>query len=195
MRVLISGAGGLIGGAVSALLRERGHQVSALARDPQRAKPGDVPWQPHRMLEAAQIAPFDAIVHLAGRPLATRWTEGIKAEIRDSRVAPTAMLAQAVLRAFQQSGTPQALICASAMGYYGSRGDGELTEESEPGMGFLAELCRDWEAAAQPAAMAGVRVANLRTGLVLSPAGGALATMLPGFRLGVAGALGGGRQW
>jgi uncharacterized protein len=189
MRVLVSGAGGLIGRAVSARLRAHGHQVGALVRDPRRVRPGDLVWQPHLPMEAAPLADFDAIVHLAGKPVAARWNDCVKREIRDSRVDGTANLAKAAAQAFSAVGRPQALICASAMGYYGNRGDEELTEESRPGLGFLADVCRQWESAA------GVRVANLRTGLVLSPDGGALTSMLPGFRLGVAGALGSGRQW
>jgi hypothetical protein len=195
MKVLVSGAGGLIGREVSSLLHGRGYEVHSLLRDPARLRTGDVLWQPALPLEAAQIAGFDVIVHLAGRPVATLWTEQTKAEIRDSRVQGTATLARAAAEAFQQNGKPHALICSSAIGYYGSRGDEELTEESEVGMGFLAEVCRDWERAAQPAATAGVRVAHLRTGVVLSTAGGALAKMLPAFRFGVAGKFGDGRQW
>jgi uncharacterized protein (TIGR01777 family) len=127
--------------------------------------------------------------------VATLWTEQAKAEIRSSRVVGTAGLAQAAAQTFVRTGKPRALICGSAIGYYGSRGDEELEEESEPGLGFLAEVCRDWEAAAQPAAMAGVRVAHMRSALVLDTEGGALAKMLPAFRLGVAGKLGSGRQW
>jgi uncharacterized protein len=195
MRVLISGAGGLIGQAVSALLRARRHQVCALVRDPRKARDGDLLWQPSHPLEAAQLAGFDAIVHLAGRPVAARWTETVKAEIRNSRVEGTANLARAAAQALLESGKPRVLICSSAIGYYGSRGDEVLVEESEAGMGFLAEVCRQWEDAAQPAAMAGVRVAHMRTSLVLGTAGGALAKMLPAFRLGVAGRLGSGGQW
>lgn len=195
MKVLVSGASGLIGQEVCSLLNARQHEVHALVRDPARLHDGDVLWQPTAPLEAASIADFDVIVHLAGRPVATVWTEKAKAEIRGSRVEGTASLAKAVAQAFQQSGNPRALICSSAIGYYGSRGDDELTEESGAGVGFLAELCRDWESAAQPAAKAGVRVAHLRTALVLDRAGGALAKMLPAFRFGVAGKLGSGRQW
>lgn len=195
MKVLVSGASGLIGQAVSSVLRAREHEVHALVRDPARLRGDDVLWQPASPLDAARIAGFDVIVHLAGRPVATLWTEKTKAEIRGSRVEGTATIAGAVAEAFQQGGKPHALICSSAIGYYGSRGDDELTEESEAGLGFLAEVCRDWERAAKPAAMAGVRVAHLRTGLVLSTAGGALAKMLPPFRFGVAGKLGSGRQW
>jgi uncharacterized protein len=195
MKVLISGAGGLIGKAVSDLLRERQHEVFALVRDGRKARRGDLLWQPDHPLEAVQLAGFDAIVHLAGRPVAARWTESVKAEIRESRVKGTANLARASAEAMQASGKPRILICASAVGYYGSRSDEELVEESEPGLGFLPEVCRQWESAAQPAAMAGMRVAQMRTGVVLSPTGGALAAMLPAFRLGVAGKLGSGRQW
>ncbi len=195
MKVLISGSSGLIGQAVSSMLRERGHEVHALVREPAKLGSGDVLWQPGSPLDAARIAGFDAIVHLAGRPVATHWTEAVKAEIRGSRVEGTATIAAAAAQAFQQGGKPHALISSSAIGYYGSRGDEVLTEESEAGQGFLAEVCRAWESAANPAAMAGVRVAYMRTGLVLSPAGGALAKMLPAFRFGVAGRLGNGRQW
>jgi uncharacterized protein len=195
MNVLISGAGGLIGQAVSAQLRARGHRVSALVRDPQRARPGDLLWQPARPVDPAQLAVFDAIVHLAGSPVAVRWTAAAKAEIRNSRVQGTANLAQAAAQARQQGGKPSVLICASAIGYYGNRGGEDLVEDSAPGLGFLAEVCCQWEAAAQPAAMAGVRVVHMRSSLVLSPSGGALAKMLPVFRLGAAGMLGSGRQW
>jgi uncharacterized protein (TIGR01777 family) len=195
MQVLISGANGLIGHELSALLRTRRHEVHGLVRDPSKAMPGDVLWHPATPLAPAQIAAFDAIVHLAGRPVATFWSEKAKAEIRSSRIDGTKSLATAAALAFQQSGKPQALICSSAIGYYGSRGDEELVEESEAGLGFLAGVCQQWESATQPAAMAGVRVAHLRTSLVLSTAGGALAKMLPAFRLGMAGRLGSGRQW
>jgi uncharacterized protein (TIGR01777 family) len=195
MKVLISGAGGLIGRAVSAWLNARQHQVLALVRDPRKARPGDVLWQPARPVEPAQLAAFDAIVHLAGSPVAVRWTEAAKAEIRNSRVEGTANLARATAQAWQQSGKPGVLICGSAIGYYGNRGDEVLVEESAPGLGFLAEVCRQWEDAALPAAMAGVRVVHMRTSLVLAASGGALAKMLPAFRLGVAGKLGSGHQW
>jgi hypothetical protein len=195
MRVLISGASGLIGREVSALLREGGHEVHSLVRDAAKSAPGDVVRHPSKALDARQISTFDVILHLAGRPVATLWTEKAKQEIRNSRVKGTASLTSAVVEAFRSTGRPRALICSSAIGYYGSRGDEELVEESEPGLGFLAEVCRDWEAAAHPAAMAGVRVVHMRTSLVLSAEGGALAKMLPAFRLGVGGKLGSGRQW
>jgi hypothetical protein len=195
MKVLISGASGLIGREVSQLLKERGHQVNSLARDGAKSASGDVSWHPSQPLAPRLIGGFDAIIHLAGRPVATIWTEKAKDEIRRSRVEGTATLATAVAESYLATGRPGALICSSAIGYYGSRGDEELVEESEPGFGFLAEVCRDWEAAATPAAVSGVRVVHMRTSLVLSADGGALAKMLPAFRLGVAGRLGSGHQW
>jgi hypothetical protein len=195
MKVLVSGSSGLIGRELSTLLNAQQHEVHSLVRDPAKAREGDVLWDPASPLEAAPIAEFDVIVHLAGRPVATMWTDKTKSEIRSSRVAGTASLARAAAEAFQHSGKPRALICGSATGYYGSRGSEELAEESEAGLGFLAEVCREWESAAQPAALAGVRVAHMRTSVVLDPKGGALAKMLPLFRFGLAGKLGSGRQW
>jgi uncharacterized protein (TIGR01777 family) len=195
MKVLISGASGLIGREVSSRLYAQRHEVHSLVRDRAKAGRGDVIWNPATPLDAAQISEFDVIVHLAGKPVATLWTKKTKDEIRRSRVKGTATIAEAAALAFQQSGKPRVLICGSAIGYYGDRGDGELTEESGAGLGFLAEVCRDWEAAARPAAMAGLRVAHMRTSLVLDTKGGALAKMLPAFRLGLAGKLGSGRQW
>ncbi len=195
MKVLISGATGLIGREVSARLRQQGHQVSCLVRNATRATTNDLVWWPSQPLPAAALANYDAIIHLAGRPVATTWTTKARQEIRDSRVLGTANLAAAAAEAFRSNGTPHTMICASAIGYYGSRGDEELLEESTPGMGFLADVCRQWEDAAKPAIEAGIRVAQLRTSIVLSPAGGALKQMLPIFRLGLGGRLGSGRQW
>jgi hypothetical protein len=195
MKALVSGANGFLGREICRLLATHQYDVHGLVRDPAKLRTGDVLWQPAAPLEAAQISGFDVIVHLAGRPVATRWTESAKAEIRSSRVLGTANLARAAAAAFLQCGKPHALISSSAIGYYGNRGDEELVEESEAGLGFLAEVCREWESAAQPAAMAGVRVAHMRTALVLDTEGGALAKMLPAFRFGVAGKLGSGRQW
>jgi len=195
MKVLISGSSGLIGRRLSALLSAQRHMVYGLVRNPAKAAPGDIVWQPDKPLEAARIAEFDVIIHLAGRPVATLWTDKSKAEIRRSRVEGTATIARAAAQSFLNDGKPRALICGSAIGYYGSRGDEELMEDSEAGLGFLAAVCLDWETAAQPAAMAGVRVAHLRTSLVLDAQGGALAKMLPAFRLGLAGKLGSGHQW
>jgi len=185
----------MIGTAIGALLESQGHEVLRLARDPKRARPGDVRWQPGSPLNPAALAGFDVVVHLAGRPVAALWTKQTKSEIRSSRVEGTANLAQGVAQSFLANGKPRALVGSSAIGYYGSCGDERLTEECEAGLGFLAEVCRDWEGAASAAAMAGVRVAQMRTGLVLDADGGALAKMLPLFRLGLAGKLGSGRQW
>ena len=176
--------------------RRGGTRSRALVRDPRKARPGDVLWQPARPLDAAQLAAFDAIVHLAGSPVAVRWTAAAKAEIRNSRVQGTANLAQAAAQARQAERQPEGARSAprpSAITAIAA--DEELVEDSAPGLGFLAEVCRQWEDAAHPAAMAGVRVVHMRSSLVLSPSGGALAKMLPAFRLGAAGMLGGGRQW
>jgi uncharacterized protein len=195
MKVLISGASGLIGRSVCSLLQARQHEVFRMVRDPARAGRGDVVWQPASQLNPADIADFDVIVHLAGKPVATLWTPQTKAEIRSSRVLGTRTISEAAAEAFKQRGKPHALICSSASGYYGNRGDEELVEDSEEGLGFLAEVCREWEEAAEAAAMAGVRVAHMRTSIVLDAKGGALAEMLPAFRFGVAGMLGSGKQW
>ena len=204
MKVLVSGASGLIGQETCALLQAQGHEVRSLVRgldrtpessNSENATGGHVVWNPAAPLDSAKLADVDVILHLAGRPVATRWSAKAKREIRESRVRGTENLARAAAEAFRATGNPRALICSSAIGYYGSRGDEELTEDDEPGLGFLAEVCRAWEEATHPAAIAGVRVAHLRTSLVLSPKGGALAKMLPAFRLGVAGKLGSGRQW
>ena len=171
MKVAITGAGGLIGGALSAALRARGHQVLAVPRD----VPG--------------LGGADAVVHLGGAPIGVRWTAARKRAIRDSRVTGTRRVVEAIARAVP---APNVLVCASAIGYYGNRGDEELTEASPPGSDFLAQVVREWE---QAALAAPVRSVQLRFGIVLSAHGGALARMLPAFRLGVGGRLGSGAQW
>ena len=195
MNVLVSGASGLIGREVCSLLSAKGHGVRHLVRSASAMRPGDVVWNPGQPLDPALLAGCDAILHLAGRNVGTYWTDEARREILDSRVLGTRSLAQAAAHAYRETGAPRAMICASAIGYYGSRGDEPLTEESEGGLGFLADVCNQWEEAALPAAMAGVRVAHLRTSIVLSPEGGALAKMLPAFKMGVAGKLGSGHQW
>ena len=197
MKVLISGAGGLIGRAVSALLqRARARGLRAWCATRRRRAPATCCGSRRTRWTPAQLAGFDAIVHLAGRPVATLLDgDGQGGDPRQPGARERPTWRRRRRRHSGRDGRPRALICGSAIGYYGSRGDEELVEESEPGLGFLAEVCRQWESAAQPAAMAGVRVAHMRTSLVLSPAGGALAKMLPAFRLGVAGRLGSGRQW
>ncbi|MCS6851549.1 MAG: TIGR01777 family oxidoreductase [Gemmataceae bacterium] len=194
MNVLVSGSHGLIGSALVPLLTSGGHRVRRLVRVPAQAEGDAIAWDPERgLLDAAQLAGIDAVVHLAGENIASgRWTAAKKLRIRDSRVGPTRRLCEALARG---TPPPRVLVSASAIGYYGSRGDELLTEESPPGSGFLATVCLDWERATQPARDAGIRVVNLRIGVVLSPAGGALAQMLLPFRLGVGGTIGDGHQF
>ncbi len=193
MRVLISGASGLIGTALRPALAGAGHTSSALVR---RAPANDeVQWHPGQPLDPQALAGFDAIVHLAGKNISGRWTEKFKREVRESRVQGTQTLATAAAESFRRTGTPRVLVAASATGYYGNRGDEELTEDSKPGSGFLSEVCEEWEAAANPAARAGVRVVNIRIGVVLAKHGGALPAMLPAFRFGLGGPVGDGRQY
>jgi uncharacterized protein (TIGR01777 family) len=191
MKVLVTGASGLIGGALCAALASDGHQVVRLVRRPPQGT-AEAQWDPL----AVNPAPFeggDAVVHLAGENIAGgRWSAARKSRIVNSRVQGTETLATSLARTNQR---PKVLVSASAIGYYGSRGDEVLTEASAAGAGFLAETCRQWEAATQPAVAAGIRVVLVRTGLVLSPRGGALAKMLTPFRLGVGGRVGTGRQW
>jgi len=192
LKVLLSGASGFIGTALGAALRAAGHQVTPLVRA-QPAPAGAVSWDPQRgEIDAVALAGHDAAIHLAGEPIAARWTADRKQHILESRVQSTRLLAGALARLAPR---PRVLVCASAIGYYGDRGDELLREESAPGTDFLAGVCREWEAACAPAAQAGIRVINLRTGIVLSTKGGALPKMLPPFRLGVGGVLGSGRQW
>jgi uncharacterized protein len=193
MRVLVSGAGGLIGRSLVPALRESGHQVSRLVRSPVGASPGDIAWSPERgSLDAAALEGVDGVVHLAGEPILGRWTAAKRARIRDSRVAGTALLARTLAGLAR---TPGVLVIITGSGYYGDRGDEVLTEDSTRGSGYLAEVCREWEAAAAPAAQAGVRVVYLRTGLVLARGGGLLGTLLLPFRLGLGGPIGQGRRY
>ena len=190
--VAISGATGLIGSAFAAHLRAKGHTVRRLVRSGER-QPGDIPWDPARgVLDARDLEGTEAIVHLAGAPIAQRWTDARKREILESRLTGTAVIARAVS---ELDTKPRVMLSGSAIGYYGNRGDEQLDERSTPGSDFLAGVVRAWEAAAEPAAAAGVRVVLLRTGIVLSPDGGALEKMLLPFKLGVGGPMGGGRQW
>ncbi len=193
MRVLISGASGLLGRALTGALQAAGHQPVALVRRAPRA--GEMQWDPNQPLDPANLAGSDAVVHLAGRNIAGRWTEQFKREVLDSRVRGTLTLATAVAAGYRQTGQPRIFLCASGAGYYGNRGDEVLTEESPAGRGFLAEVCRQWEAASNPASEAGARVVNLRTGVVLARDGGALKPMLPPFKLGLGGRVGSGQQY
>lgn len=192
MNILVSGASGLIGSALVPALAARGHQVRRLVRDD--AGEDDVLWRPERgEIDGARLAGFDAVVHLAGENIADgRWTAEKKRRIVESRCKGTRLLCEALARL---PAPPKTLACASAVGFYGSRADEWLDEESAVGSGFLAEGCREWEAATRPAIERGIRVVHLRTGFVLSARGGGLARMLVPFRLGIGGVLGSGKQW
>ena len=192
MRVIISGASGLIGTALGASLRADGHDVVALVRRP--AADGEIRWDPARgELSADALAGADAVVHLAGAGIGDhRWTDAYRTEILDSRVRSTTLLAERIAECSQR---PPVLLSGSAIGFYGASDDRQLDEHSPAGSGFLADVCRQWEAATAPAEAAGVRVVHLRTGIVLTPKGGALKKMLPLFRLGGGGPFGNGRQW
>ena len=196
MKVLVSGGRGLIGTALAADLLAAGHHVVPLVR-PGAATAGAVGWDPaagtvdRRAL--ADRGPYAAVVHLAGAGIGDRrWSAARRAELRARRVGPPAALAGAL---GSLDPAPAVLVSASAVGVYGDRGDEELTEQSPPGSGFLAEVCQAWEAATAPAAAAGIRVVTLRSGVVLTPGGGALGKQLALFRLGLGGRLGNGRQY
>jgi uncharacterized protein len=193
MRVLISGASGFLGTALSRQLRVEGQESRALVRH--QAHGNEVHWDPKQPLDPAKLAACDAVVHLAGKTIAGRWTEQFKREVLESRVHGTQTLASAVAESFSSTGNPRVFISASGIGYYGDRGDELLTEESAAGTGFLAEVSRQWEAATAPAGDAGVRVVCLRIGVVLAPGGGALKPMLPPFKFGLGGRTGSGRQY
>lgn len=191
MRILITGASGFLGRGLAKYLGERGHAIVPLVRG--SAGTGRAFWNPDRdQIDLAPADALDAVIHLAGENIAQRWNERAKERIYQSRVRGTALLCRAVAGLARR---PQVLLCASGTGYYGSRGDEILDENSSLGAGFLAKVCQDWEAACEPARAAGIRVVNLRFGLVLHPKGGALAKMLPAFRLGLGGKLGSGKHY
>jgi len=196
MQAVVTGATGLIG---RALMRKLGPRVAVLSRDDGRAQRLLVGAKPHRWAPEGGPAPVEAlrgadvVFNLAGEPAADgRWTAGKKRRIRDSRVVGTRHLVEGLAALDER---PQVLVSASAVGYYGDRGDELLDERSSPGQDFLAEVCIDWEREAMAAERLGMRVVCVRIGVVMSPAGGALAKMLPAFRLGAGGRLGSGRQW
>ena len=193
MRVLISGASGLVGRALADRLVSAGDTVQVLVRRRPEESKGEIGWDIDAgVLETSRLHGVDAVVHLAGKPIASRWTEETKQAIRDSRVRGTRLLAEAVAELPLK---PSVFISASAVGFYGSRGDESLDETSAVGEGFLADVCRQWEEASRPAQDAGIRTVQLRSGLVLSRAGGMLARVLPHFRMGAGGVVGSGRQW
>ena len=192
MRVAITGAGGLIGRALRTRLEADGHEVISVGRY-RASNPPDVRWSvPHRQLNGRALENLDAVVHLAGEPVAGKWTLDKMQAIRSSRVDGTRLLAATLANLNKK---PSVLISASAIGYYGDRGDEVLDESSAQGEGFLAEVCDAWERAAQPARAVGIRVVHPRLGVVISSQGGALAQMLPVFRFGLGGPLGNGRHW
>lgn len=192
VRVVVTGASGLIGRALTAFLSTGGHRVDVLVRRHPET-PSEIAWDPARgAIDAAALEGVDAVVHLAGEPVAGRWTPERKAAIRESRSAGTALLAAALARLARP---PRVLVSASATGVYGLRpGDETVDERSPAGDGFLAEVCRGWEAATAPAADAGIRVVHARIGVVLAAQGGALAQLLLPFRAGLGGVVGDGRQ-
>jgi uncharacterized protein len=192
MRIAITGSHGLIGSAVASTLRARGDHIVRVVRDGTGGS-DDVRWDPAaRQIDAAHLNGVDAVLHLAGENLASRWTPERRAAIRDSRVWGTEVLASALAGLAVR---PRVLVSVSAVGFYGNRGDEVLTESSGPGTGFLADLCRDWEAAAGAAGAAGIRVVHPRFGVVLAGRGGMLTKIAPIFRLGAGGPLGSGRQY
>ncbi len=192
MHILVSGTNGLIGSALTPFLEAAGHRVTRLVRGRARPGWGEVAWQP----EAGRMPPpalegLDAVVHLAGESITGRWTADKKRRIYDSRVRGTQVICEALQQVVRP---PKTFVCASAIGYYGNRGERLLREGGRAGEDFLARVCVDWEAAAAPAAERGIRVVSLRLGMVLSASGGALGQMLTPFRLGLGGVLGGGAQ-
>ena len=194
LKIVISGASGLIGSALSVFLSCAGHRVYTLTRGPHQLGEMGIFWNPLKgEIDKGLMENADVVIHLAGESIAAgRWTLKRKETIRHSRTEGTKFLSQ-TLAALQRP--PKTLIVASAIGYYGNRGDEILSEESPSGAGFLPEVCRAWEDAAEPARHAGIRVVHLRTGIVLSSLGGALAKMLPPFQMGLGGKMGTGNQW
>ena len=191
--VAITGATGFIGTAITARLRAGGTRVRRVMRGARAGDPDAISWDPMRgVLDASDLEGADAVIHLAGEPIAQRWTASRKRAIRESRVRGTELVARTIATLER---TPRVLLSGSAIGYYGDRGDEPLDETSAPGTDFLAQVARAWEDATSAASEAGVRVVLLRTGIVLDPHGGALERLLLPFRLGVGGPIGSGRQW
>lgn len=194
MKVAVTGSTGLLGSALVPALEAHGHQVIRLVRSPQKVGPGCVLWDPKAQKpDLSELAGCDAVVHLAGENIAAaRWNEKVKARIRDSRVQGTAALCRALASLEPR---PRVLVNASAVGFYGDRGDELLDESSPPGKDFLADTCQEWEQSARPAQDAGIRVVFLRLGMIASAAGGAIKKMLTPFKMGAGGVLGSGEQY
>ena len=193
MRLFITGGTGFIGTGLCQRLLEDGHELTVLTRQPPRPAASRVhylAWSSPTWSTA--LAPCDAVINLAGESVATRWTPSRKHAIRDSRLVTTRRLIESLT---DISPRPRVLVSASAIGYYGPRGDEPLEESSLSGQGFLARTCQEWESQAQQAESLGVHVVRLRIGVVLGPDGGALSKMLPMFRVGLGGPIGSGRQW
>jgi len=194
MKILVSGAHGLVGKALSTALTKDGHKIVSLVRHNRAMGKSEIEWHPNQgLIDAEHIEGFDAVVHLAGESIASgRWNERKKTAIRESRVKGTALLSQSLACLSRR---PTAFICASAIGYYGNRGDELLTENSAPGNEFLSEVCVAWEKASAAAAEAGIRTVNARFGIILDANGGALQKMVAPFRMGIGGKVGDGKQW
>lgn len=194
LTIAISGSSGLIGTALTTRLRADGHTVMPMVRT--TARDGEIHYDPRAgQLDPEHLIGVDAIVHLAGAGIGDRrWTAAYRREILESRTLSTSLIARSMAEVVNRGG-PRTLLSGSAIGFYGATDDQELNERSDAGDGFLADVCREWEAATTPAEDAGIRVAHLRTGIVLSPAGGALKKLLPLFRFGLGGRMGSGRQW
>jgi uncharacterized protein len=191
MKILVTGSNGFIGSPLVRSIEADGHRVMRLVRRPAQ-RPDEIQWDPATdRLDTGCLNGADAVIHLAGKSIKGRWTASKRNAILDSRVCGTSLLAQAMVA---MANPPRAFLCASAAAY-GDRGNEVLTEASEPGRGFLADVCRAWEAATMPAAQRGIRTVNLRFSLVLDSAGGALASMLTPFRMGLGGRIGNGRQY
>jgi uncharacterized protein (TIGR01777 family) len=194
-RILVSGVSGPIGAALLPSLRTSGWSVVRLVRGTAAGRSNDngqISWDPAKPIAPETVSGFDAVIHLAGESIVGRWTGAKKRKIRDSRVVGTLNLAQALARAEDK---PKVFVCGSAIGYYGNRSEEALSEDSAPGTGFLADTCQEWEESTTAAVQADIRTAHLRTGIVLSPKGGALGAMLVPFKLGLGGRTGDGRQW
>jgi len=192
MKILVSGSHGLVGRALTTSLANSGHEIVSLVR--QSANDSEIEWDPNQgRINGQQLEGFDVVVHLAGESIASgRWTEEKKRKIRESRVQGTELLSSALARLSQP---PPTFISASAIGFYGNRGDELLTEKSTPGEGFLPEVCVAWEKATGQAEAKGIRTIHARFGIILDEKGGALERMLTPFRMGVGGKVGNGKQW
>jgi uncharacterized protein (TIGR01777 family) len=194
MKVAVSGANGLVGSRLLSTLQESGHEVVKILRNSASARPQDIVWNQKADSEALnQLEKVDAVIHLSGESIASgRWNDAKKKAIRNSRVEPTRALSEK-LAEFKNG--PKTFLCASAIGFYGDRGAQELNETSPAGTDFLSDVCKEWESATTKASEAGIRVVNLRTGVVLSKEGGALKAMLPPFLMGAGGNMGDGVQY